>query len=109
MIIFWNKDDSNNNKKIINKKQNKINLNNFLDYKCDNNLENETKAVKINIFKNENLFDTYDKQNSFISNDSFIELFKDNESTEIESFSNNNLKKKEISFNNENNLNKFTM
>ena len=109
MIIFWNKDDSNNNKKIINKKQNKINLNNLLDYKNEYNLEDETKPVKINISKNENLFDNYDTQNSFISNDSFIELFKDNESTEIESFSNNNLKKKEISFNNENNLNNFTM
>ena len=105
MIIFWNKDDS-SNKKLSTHKDNKIILNKLFDY---NNLEDETKAIKISISKSENLLENYEMQDSFISNDSFIELFKDSESTEFESFSNINLKKKEISFNNENNLNNFTM
>ena len=105
MIIFWNKEDS-NDKKISLKKDNKIILNNLSEY---NNLEDETKDIKIRISKSENLCENYEMQDSFISNESFIELFKDSESTEFESFSNNNLKKKEISFNNENNLNNFTM
>ena len=105
MIIFWNKEDS-NDKKISLKKDNKIILNNLSEY---NNLEDETKDIKISISKSENLCEHNEMQNSFISNDSFIEIFKDSESTEFESFSNNNLKKKEISFNNENNLNNFTM
>ena len=105
MIIFWNKEDS-NDKKISLKKDNKIILNNLSEY---NNLEDETKAIKISISKSENLLENYEMQDSFISNESFIELFKDSESTEFESFSNNNLKKKETSFNNENNLNNFTM
>lgn len=102
MIIFWNKDVS-DNKKVSAHKDNKIILNNLSDY---NNLEDETKAIKISISKNENLCEYNEMQDSFISNDSFIEIFKDSESTEFESFSNNNLKKKEISFNN---LNNFTM
>ena len=89
MIIFWNKDDSNNKKLSLNK-DNKIVLNNLREY---NNLEDETKAIKITISKSENLCENYEMQ-SFISNESFIELFKDSESTEFESFSNNNLKKK---------------
>ena len=105
MIIFWNKEDS-NDKKISLKKDNKIILNNLSEY---NNLEDETKDIKIRISKSENLCENYEMQDSFISNESFIELFKDSESTEFESFSNNNLKKKETSFNNENNLNNFTM
>jgi len=105
MIIFWNKEDS-NDKKISLKKDNKIILNNLSEY---NNLEDETKDIKISISKSENLCENYEMQDSFISNESFIELFKDSESTEFESFSNNNLKKKETSFNNENNLNNFTM
>ena len=105
MIIFWNKEDS-NDKKISLKKDNKIILNNLSEY---NNLEDETKDIKICISKSENLCENYEMQDSFISNESFIELFKDSESTEFESFSNNNLKKKETSFNNENNLNNFTM
>jgi hypothetical protein len=105
MIIFWKKDDS-NNKKISLNKDKKIILNNLSEY---NNLEDETNAIKISISKSENLCENYEIQDSFISNESFIELFKDSESTEFESFSNNNLKKKEISFNNENNLNNFTM
>ena len=105
MIIFWNKDDS-SNKKLSTHKDNKIILNKLFDY---NNLEDETKAIKISISKSENLCEFNEMQNSFISNDSFIEIFKDSESTEFESFLNINLKKKEISFNNENNLNNFTM
>ena len=105
MIIFWNKDDS-SNKKLSTHKDNKIILNKLFDY---NNLEDETKDIKISISKSENLCENYEMQDSFISNESFIELFKDSESTEFESFSNNNLKKKETSFNNENNLNNFTM
>ena len=105
MIIFWNKEDS-NDKKISLKKDNKIILNNLSEY---NNLEDETKDIKISISKSENLCENYEMRDSFISNESFIELFKDSESTEFESFSNNNLKKKETSFNNENNLNNFTM
>ncbi len=105
MIIFWKKDDS-NNKKISLNKDKKIILNNLSEY---NNLEDETKDIKISISKSENLCENYEIQDSFISNESFIELFKDSESTEFESFSNNNLKKKETSFNNENNLNNFTM
>ena len=105
MIIFWNKEDS-NDKKISLKKDNKIILNNLSEY---NNLKDETKDIKIRISKSENLCENYEMQDSFISNESFIELFKDSESTEFESFSNNNLKKKETSFNNENNLNNFTM
>ena len=104
MIIFWNKEDS-NDKKISLKKDNKIILNNLSEY---NNLEDETKAIKFSISKSENLCEFNEMQNSFISNDSFIEIFKDSESTEFESFSNNNLKKR-TSFNNENNLNNFTM
>ena len=104
MIIFWNKEDS-NDKKISLKKDNKIILNNLSEY---NNLEDETKDIKISISKSENLCENYEIQDSFISNESFIELFKDSESTEFESFSNNNLKKR-TSFNNENNLNNFTM
>ena len=43
MIIFWNKDDS-SNKKLSTHKDNKIILNKLFDY---NNLEDETKAIKI--------------------------------------------------------------
>jgi len=107
MIIFWNKDNSNNQHN-INNKQNKSIINNLL--KNINNLEVQSN-VDIYYTKNEILSEeSQEPQNSFISNDSFVELFKENESTEIESFSNNNIIKKENSFNNDIiNNNNFTL